>query len=112
MLFPLILIGILSVVYWDFTESIGEGDLRIYSIVQFLPILLIPLLLLIYGSSLSGRGWIFAIIACYGCAKGAEIFDDQIYQSIGFSGHSLKHLAAAYGAYLFLVSFGYRKPLS
>ncbi len=112
LLFPLILIGILSVVYWDFTESIGEGDLRIYAIVQFLPILLIPLLLLIYGSSLSGRGWIFAIIACYGCAKVAEIFDDQIYQSIGFSGHSLKHLAAAYSAYLFLVSFGYRKLLS
>ena len=47
LLYPLILIGILSVVYWDFTKSIGEGDLRIYAIVQFLPIMLIPLLLLI-----------------------------------------------------------------
>ena len=33
LLFPLILIGILSVVYWDFTESIGEGDQRQVTII-------------------------------------------------------------------------------
>ena len=110
--YPLLLIGILSVVYWNFTESIGEGDLRIYALVQFLPILIIPLLLLFYKSLLTGKGWIFTIIACYGFAKVAEFLDHQIYQWIGFSGHSLKHLIAAFGAYLFLVSFQYRKSLS
>jgi hypothetical protein len=32
--YPLLLIGILSLVYWNFTESIGEGDLRIYALVH------------------------------------------------------------------------------
>ena len=109
--YPLLLIGVLSVFYWDFTESIGDGDLRIYGLVQFLPILIIPLLLLLYKSVLTGKIWIFSIIASYGCAKILELLDLQIYQWIGFSGHSLKHLMSAFGAYLFFVSFRYRRYL-
>ena len=36
----LIVAGILSVLYWYFTESIGKGDLRWYALVQFLPMVL------------------------------------------------------------------------
>ena len=39
------------------------------------------------------------------------MYDHQIYELLGFSGHSLKHLLAALGAYLFLLSLGYRKKM-
>jgi len=71
---------------------------------------LIPLLLLFYGSCLSGRRWILTIILVYGVAKIAEMYDQQIYELIGFSGHSLKHLIAAFGAFLFLKGLEVRKP--
>ncbi len=109
LLFPLIFLGLASVIYWDITENLGIGDLRFYALVQFLPMLLIPLMLLCYGSSLSGSRWIFAIIMVYGIAKIAEFYDQQIYDLIGFSGHSLKHIIAAFGAFLFLKGLEVRK---
>ena len=110
LLFPLIFLGLASVIYWNITENLGMGDLRFYALVQFLPILLIPLMLLFYGSLLSGRRWILAIILVYGAAKIVEMYDHQIYELIGFSGHSLKHLIASFGAYLFLKGLQVRKP--
>ena len=110
LLVPLLFLGLASVVYWNITENLGTGDLRFYALVQFLPMLLIPLLLLFYGSCLSGRRWILTIILVYGVAKIAEMYDQQIYELIGFSGHSLKHLIAAFGAFLFLKGLEVRKP--
>ena len=109
LLFPLIFLGLASVIYWNITENLGMGDLRFYALVQFLPMLLIPLMLLFYGSCLSGRRWIFAIIMVYGIAKIAEFYDQQIYDLIGFSGHALKHIIAAFGAFLFLKGLEVRK---
>ena len=111
LLVPLLFLGLASVVYWNITENLGTGDLRFYALVQFLPMLLIPLLLLFYGSCLSGRRWILTIILVYGVAKIAEMYDQQIYELLGFSGHSLKHLIAAFGAFLFLKGFEVRKPI-
>ncbi|MFQ6006881.1 MAG: ceramidase domain-containing protein, partial [Woeseia sp.] len=44
LLIPLLIVGAASVVYWSVTEARGSGDLRPYAIVQFLPMLLIPLI--------------------------------------------------------------------
>ena len=42
---PLLLaVGVGSVVYWDWTESLNRGDLRPYAFVQFYPMLAIPLI--------------------------------------------------------------------
>ena len=111
MLAPLVGLGIASVIYWHITESQGVGDLRLYGLVQFFPMLLIPFMLFWYGSVLSPISWIFGILGAYATAKAAEMYDHQIYELLGFSGHSLKHLLAALGAYLFLVSLGYRKKM-
>ena len=111
LLVPLMFLGLASVVYWNITENLGKGDLRFYALVQFLPMLLIPLMLLFYGSCLSGRRWILTIILVYGAAKIAEMYDQQIYELIGFSGHSIKHLIAASGVFLFLKGFEVRKPI-
>jgi hypothetical protein len=47
-LIPLLIVGAASVVYWACTESLGAGDLRPYAVVQFLPMLLIPLIISLY----------------------------------------------------------------
>lgn len=96
MLWPLVIIGISSVLYWDWTELQGRGDLRVYGVVQFLPMLLIPLMLLTSpGRGLKGR-WLGAALGAYVLAKLGEHFDAAIYAATGaVSGHSLKHLLGA-----------------
>lgn len=95
-LLPLLLVGFVSVIYWTHTESLQRGDLRPYVIVQFLPMLLIPLTVLLYPAKSDLRRYIGWMIGFYVLAKLAEFFDADIY-TIGriISGHSLKHVIAA-----------------
>ncbi len=89
---PLLLIGFASVLWW----RIG-GDLRLYLLVQFLPVLLIPAILLIYPAQVPGTRYLWAVLGMYVVAKILEIYDAPIYEALGVSGHALKHLAAAFG---------------
>ncbi len=41
---PTLAIGIASVFYWQRTEAQGVGDLRLYALVQFLLMLIIPII--------------------------------------------------------------------
>jgi len=94
LLWPLLLAGVLSVIYWRVTELAGRGDLRPYALVQFLPVLLIPMILLLYPRP--HGGWIWIGLLGYVLAKLLEQFDAPVYAALGvISGHSLKHLAAA-----------------
>lgn len=112
---PLLLAGIASVGWWHYSEQVGAGDLRPYILVQFLPILLTPILLLGYRSPFSSNKAIWLLIALYLGSKIAEHFDPAIYIS-GFSGHSLKHLLAAAASFCILLALKNRslcdnKPL-
>jgi hypothetical protein len=95
-LIPLLLAGAGSVAYWAYTESLGAGDLRPYAIVQFLPMLLIPLVILLYRTRSDLGRYIGWMIGFYVAAKIAEQFDDSLF-ALGnaLSGHSLKHLLAS-----------------
>ena len=96
LLLPLLLVGIGSVAYWAHTESLGAGDLRPYAIVQFLPMLLIPLTLLLYRTRSDLGRYIGWMIGFYIAAKVAEQLDDNLYAAGGaMSGHTLKHLLAS-----------------
>jgi hypothetical protein len=44
-LFPSLIMGIASVIYWEFTEMLGRGDLRPYIVVQYGPMLVIPVII-------------------------------------------------------------------
>jgi Ceramidase len=98
LLIPLLAVGIISVVYWHYTEMMGAGDLRMYGFVQFYPMLLIPTIIFLFPASnqkieLRNLAWIFT---WYIVAKICEHSDKEIYSHAGFiSGHSLKHIAAA-----------------
>ena len=103
LLWPLLLTGAGSVFYWYYTELRGAGDLRPYALVQFLPMLLIPIILLAYPSRYSRTRIYWGMLAAYVAAKLFEFFDQSIYDILKIvSGHSIKHVAAAVAPAIFL----------
>jgi Ceramidase len=89
--------GIYSVFYWQYTEQEFRGDLRLYAIVQFLPIVLI---IIILASHFKRHFFlvkpIFMIVIWYIIAKLLEHYDTFIFEKTNsISGHPIKHIAAA-----------------
>lgn len=105
LLLPLIVTGVLSVFYWYSVD-----DLRLYLLVQFLPVLVIPLILLFFKPTFTNTHGYWFLLLAYVIAKLLEHFDSQIYNILIFiSGHSLKHVIAALGVYLLLISYKNRE---
>jgi hypothetical protein len=101
LLVPLLLAGLLSVVYWAWSAANGGGDLRWYFLVQFLPILLIPLILWLYRGESDWTATLIGMLVLYALAKLCEELDSVIYAAGELvSGHTLKHLLAAVAAWL------------
>jgi hypothetical protein len=93
---PMLVAGIASVVYWGITEASGMGDLRPYALVQFLPMLLIVIILAVYRRASTLLRYFWLMMLCYVLAKIAEHFDTAIFAAGEFvSGHTLKHLFAS-----------------
>jgi hypothetical protein len=107
----LLIVGVGSVVQWYMSELRGSGDLRFYATVQIYAILFLLMAFLFrprytFGSDL-------AIVAgFYVLAKVLETFDKQIFR-LGHivSGHTLKHLAAAFAGYWILRMIKRRRPI-
>ena len=101
LLIPLLLVGAASVVYWQVTEQSGQGDLRPYALVQFLPVLLIPVILWLFPARYTGTRYLGEMIGWYGVAKVLEFSDLAVWEWTGgwIAGHSLKHCVAAWGIY-------------
>jgi drug/metabolite transporter (DMT)-like permease len=96
LLWILVASGAASACYWLWTESLGRGDLRPYAIVQYLPALLLPLMLVLFRQRYLRNRLLLASFALYLASKAFEHFDDQVFAATGFvSGHVLKHLASA-----------------
>ena len=95
-LIPLIISGILSVVYWIYTESKGTGDLRWYIIIQYYPLIAILIVLISSWKNIKGRSWILLASFFYVIAKIFETqLDELFFEKYHFSGHSIKHLFSA-----------------
>ena len=94
----LVLGGAASVFWWDYGEMHGAGDLRAYALVQFWPVVLIPLVLYLFpeGRHVRVRP-LAAALAFYALAKLAEHYDHGVFALTGgmVSGHTVKHLLAA-----------------
>ena len=107
-LFPLFLgIGVFSVWYWNYTEGLGRGDLRLYGLVQFFPVLAILMMMALFPPKYPGTAkFMFHTLGWYLAAKLLEHFDKDIFAILGtaVSGHTLKHLAAAAGV-AYMVSY-------
>lgn len=107
---PLLLTGLISVIYWHRTELAGHGDLRLYVLVQYLPIILIPAILWLFTPEVKINTAIWSLLAAYVVAKIAEFYDAGLYGVLTvLSGHSLKHVFAAFGALIIYLSLRHRK---
>ena len=96
LLLPLLLIGLGSVQYWLRTETQGVGDLRPFGLVQFLPMLLVPLILLLRRGRSDLTPWLIGMMLFYAGAKIVEYYDAPIFAAGAImSGHALKHVLAA-----------------
>lgn len=104
LLVPFTVLGIGSVVYWAIFE-----DLWPYYIVQFGSMATLLALGALFPSRYTKSGTLFLVLAVYAVAKFLEIYDREIYE-LGHwvSGHTLKHLAAAFGGYLIMLSLARR----
>jgi hypothetical protein len=93
---PMVLAGIGGVLFWAATERAGAGDLRPYVLVQFFPLLAIPLILVLFPARYDGA-WLYLVaLGLYAAAKATELADGAILRFTGVvSGHTLKHLLAA-----------------
>lgn len=100
-LWPLLVgIGVFSVFYWHSTEEAGNGDLRFYLGIQAFT-LLGTLILMATPSHYTRTSDLFLILLFYCLAVLFEAFDTQIFHLTGglVSGHTLKHLSAAFAGF-------------
>jgi len=107
LLIPLIILGLLSVLVW-----VVFNDLRFYLLVQFVPLLAIPIILVFFKSSYSLTGGYWILLLAYILAKVLEHHDSEINELLSvISGHSLKHLMAAAGISILLYTYLKRKRI-
>lgn len=108
---PLVALGAGSVAYWHWTEQQGAGDLRLYALVQFYPIVAVPLMLWWLAPRYTRGGDLFVAAATYAAAKVPELLDGSIFSATRvISGHTLKHLLAALAGYWVLRMLQHRRP--
>lgn len=91
-LLPSVCMGLFSVWWWQVS-----GDLRLYGIVQFGPMLAIGATLIVFRSRQDRILWL--VFGLYAAAKLAEDFDVPIFDVLAVSGHTVKHLFAGLAAY-------------
>jgi hypothetical protein len=106
LLAPALLIGLSSVLYWHWFD-----DLRFYFWIQLLPLLIVPVVVVLFQSRYSHHWLLLAALAFYVLAKLSEAYDREmfVFTHTLFSGHSLKHLLAAVGCCSVLVMLKTRK---
>jgi hypothetical protein len=108
---PLVAIGIASVLWWHAGEMRGRGDLRAYAIVQFYPIVAVPLMLYAWPPRYTLGSAILATVGVYGFAKVFELLDAEVLRLGGVvSGHTLKHLVAGAAGFIIVWMLAARRP--
>jgi hypothetical protein len=90
--------AVLSLVYWRAT-----GDLRIYLGVQFGPVVILPVLCLMFPKSTHiDNRTVWTMLALYIVSKAAELLDKDIFALTAgaFGGHAWKHVLAAAAVFM------------
>lgn len=113
LLAPFLLLGVLSIEVWRRGELTGVGDLRFYALVQFYPMLALPLLLLLFPARYTRASGMWTMGALYLLAKLFEPADRQVFRLTAglMSGHALKHLAAAMALAVVFHMLSWRRPI-
>jgi hypothetical protein len=101
LLVPMLLVGAASVVYWLASERAGAGNVIPYGVLQGYAVVMLLLLAALYRSRYTRGADIYWVFGAYLAAKLFEALDDELLR-LGdiVSGHSLKHLAAAFAGFI------------
>jgi hypothetical protein len=113
LLWPLLALGVISVIYWYATERTGAGNVVPYAAYQAWSIGIIVLLLLLFSARRYSHGGLLTWAAIwYGLAKVFETFDLQVYRLLGgtLSGHTIKHVLAAFAVFAIVRQLRMREP--
>jgi len=109
---PLVALAALSVGYWAVGEQRGAGDLRPYALVQFYPLVAIPLMIWLLPARYTASMGLLAAAGIYALAKVPELTDGWILSTTRVvSGHTLKHLLAALAGYSVLRMLRHRRAV-
>jgi len=112
LLAPLVLAGLGSVLYWQATEARGHGDLRPYALVQFFPLVAVPLLIWLFAPRYTRWQDLAAAIGLYAGAKVFELLDAAVLAAGHVvSGHTIKHVLAALAGYWIVRMLRARAPV-
>jgi len=109
----LLVVGAGSVLWWHAGELRGAGDLRLYGLVQFAPMVAILLMLWLFPPRYTrGADWLVAL-GWYALARVFESLDAPVF-ALGqvVSGHTLKHLASAVAIAWLARMFALRRPVT
>jgi hypothetical protein len=109
LLIPAVLIGVSSVLYWNWFQ-----DLRFYYWIQMVPLITLPFVMSLYKGRYTNQSLLLNGAIWYGLAKLAELGDRVIFSSTQgiISGHTIKHIFAGIGCLFIAVMLRQRKPLS
>lgn len=91
LLSSLLIIGVYSIFHWVYFQ-----DLRLYAWVQLTPILSLLYVAFILPTPCLKTKHLCIAILFYVLAKLTERFDLEIFELISYSGHSMKHILAAF----------------
>jgi len=95
----MLLVAVVSVIWWAVSERLGVGDLRPYLALQAAPLILIPLWQWASDKPTKDRAAFGYAVLLYVFAKLAELNDAQLHALLGWvSGHTLKHILASVAA--------------
>jgi len=113
LLAPFLVLGMFSVEVWRRGELAGVGDLRFYALVQFYPMVALPLMMLLYPPRYTHSRGMWNMVALYAFAKVLELADRPIFAWTAgiISGHSLKHVAGAAALMVVFHMLAERKPV-
>ena len=94
-LVPLTVFALACVLWWSFTEAIGQEDVRLYFMVRVLLAVAILALVVLRPARYTGTGWLVGAIVGEGAMTTFERLDHQIFALTGglASGDNLKHVA-------------------
>jgi len=110
---PLVLAGIASVVYWQWSEAVGTGNLRPYVALQSFAIVAVLLIIFLFPPRYSRGTDILVAVAWYAFAKAAEFYDRETFSAVQVvGGHALKHLFAALAIFWILRMIWKRDPVT
>lgn len=96
LLAPMLVVGAASVIYWDWTERAGAGNVLPYGILQAYSMAALLLVTILCPSRYTRGRDLYWVFAWYAASKILEALDNRIFDAGHVvSGHTLKHLAAS-----------------